>query len=176
MRKNYLFVISALIAVMGLSSCQVDEAVNTTELDGNWFVNRIEMINATSLDSENYQVVNSKDYDAYNLVEGSLLFVVKETSNFNEYFVTEYKYAGSKWVSQSQANVNSGDGSFPIIIRGSKWVSQSQANVRLSGDNKFTFNGRQCKFKKGKGELLEIKAKYGSEFYRYRLEKTPLKP
>ena len=147
MRKNYLFVISALIAVMGLSSCQVDEAVNTTELDGNWFVNRIEMINATSLDSENYQVVNSKDYDAYNLVEGSLLFVVKETSNFNEYFVTEYKYAGSKW------------------------VSQSQANVRLSGDNKFTFNGRQCKFKKGKGELLEIKAKYGSEFYRYRLKR-----
>lgn len=152
MRKIYLYAVSTIITFMGLASCQLDESINTTELDGNWFVNRIEMINAKSLDSENYATVNSKQYDVYDLKAGCLLFIVKETPDYNEYFVIEYKYDGEKW------------------------VNQNKGNVRLYGDNKFKFNNRQCKFKKGKGGLFEIKVQYGSEFYRYTLEKTHLKP
>lgn len=152
MRKNFLYVIMAITMVMGLMACEPDESISTTEIAGRWFVNRIEMITAQSLDSEDYEALNSKKYDAYNLKEGSLMFVVKETSNYNEYFVIEYKYDGTKW------------------------NNHQQETVRLSGNNKFVFNGRQCKFKKGSADLLEIKAKYANEYYRYRLEKTLLKP
>lgn len=152
MRKPFLYFFALISIVLGMGACELDESITTTELAGNWFVNRVDMINAKSLDSEDYKTINTKQYDAYSLKEGSLLFVAKETSNFNEYLVAEYKYEGTKW------------------------KLQKQERVRISSSNKFAFNNRQCKFKKGNAELLEIKAKYGSEYYLYRFEKTMLNP
>lgn len=74
------------MAMFGLNSCQLDESINTSTLGGNWFVNRIEAIDATSLDDELYSTRNSRNYDVTNLKAGCLMINLSETDKFNQYF------------------------------------------------------------------------------------------
>ncbi|GAB6982423.1 hypothetical protein JCM15908A_07980 [Prevotella dentasini JCM 15908] len=136
----------------GLTACQIDESINTSVLDGNWFVNRIEAISATSLDDELYQTNNSRYYYVTDLKAGCLMFTLAETDNFNEYFVTIYKYDGTSWKNQGFQSVN------------------------LSNNNKFAFLNYQCKLKKSMDKVLEVKVQDGNDFFRYRLERTDIDP
>lgn len=149
--KTFLLLLS-LIAVFGLNSCQMDESINTSTLGGNWFVNRIEAIDASSLDDDLYQTNNSRYYDVTDLKAGCLMFTVSETDKFNEYLVVLYKYNGTNWQSQGAQNVN------------------------LSNENKFKFLNYHCKLRKNTEKVLEVKVKNGSDYFRYRLEKTVLDP
>lgn len=151
--KKVLFILSvAVMTVMFLGSCQEDEKIDTTQFEGSWFVTKIEMIDATSLDDSDYQTKNSRTYNETTPANGSLLFIVSETSSFNEYVIRLFKHDGSKW------------------------NSQHQQNVKLSSNNKFTFFSRECKLKKSRETVIEVKARYGSDYYRYTLSRTLLAP
>lgn len=141
-----------LLSLLVLGSCQTDEQIDTSKFGGNWFATKIEMTDASSLDDATYQTTNSRSYMESTLADGSLLFMVSETSNFNEYNVKLYKYESGKW------------------------NAKHQQNVKLSGENKFSFYGRECKLKKSKENLVEVKASYGGDIYQYTLGRTVLAP
>ncbi|MDR0185154.1 hypothetical protein FIN92_00875 [Prevotella brunnea] len=152
MKNKTFFLFLSLMAMFGLNSCQLDESINTSTLGGNWFVNRIEAIDATSLDDELYSTRNSRNYDVTNLKAGCLMINLSETDKFNQYFIVLYKYDGTSW------------------------TNQGSRNVTLSSSNKFTFLNYQCKLKKKTDKELEVKVQAGSDFFRYRFEKTVLDP
>lgn len=141
-----------LLGILLLGACQNDEQIDTSKFEGNWFATKIEMTDAASLDDLTYQTTNSRAYTETALTDGSLLFMVSETSNFNQYTVRLFKYDGSKW------------------------NAVHQQTVKLSGETKFTFYSRECKLKKSRENLVEVKASYGGDIYRYTLGRTVLAP
>lgn len=141
-----------LMSILMLTSCQTDEQIDTSRFGGNWFATQIEMTNAASLDDLTYQTTNSRSYKETTLTDGCLMLMVSETSNFNEYNVRLYKYTGGKW------------------------AVQHQQSIKLSGDNKFTFYGRECKLKQSRENSMEVKASYDGDIYRYSLSRTVLAP
>ncbi|GEM_PF-4883614 len=140
--------------ILMLNSCEQDHSINTTNLEGNWFVRRVELTNATNIDDEDYKTRSASDYDVNNLRTGCMLFKVTATTDYNHYSVEMYKYDGTTWS-----------------------IFHTE-NVVLSGNNKFTFKSNQCKFRKLEkaSNDMEIKVKIGNEIFRYYFRKTTINP
>ncbi|MCI7309333.1 MAG: hypothetical protein MR536_00535 [Prevotella sp.] len=151
MKKNYVLMVMLFI-LAALTSCQQDESINTSQLNGDWFVNRIETTDASSLDDEDYTTSNSRIYDSYKLQNGALMTTIRETSDFNKYFVVLYKHNGNNW------------------------EKVTQEHVTLDSKNKFDFYDCSCKFKSVRENELQVKTRVGNTILRYRLERTAIKP
>ena len=151
MKKNYVLMVMLFI-LAALTSCQQDELINTSQLNGDWFVNRIETTDASSLDDEDYTTSNSRIYDSYKLQNGALMTTIRETSDFNKYFMVLYKHNGNNW------------------------EKVTQEHVTLDSKNKFDFYDCPCKFKSVRENELQVKTRVGNTILRYRLERTAIKP
>ena len=140
--------------ILMLNSCEQDHSINTTNLEGNWFVSRIELTNATNIDDEDYKTRSASDYDVNNPRIGCMVFIVTATSDFNHYNVTMYKHDGTTW---NKVNTE---------------------KVVLGGNNKFTFNTYKCKFRKleKNKNYMDIKVQMGNEIFRYYFHKTTINP
>ena len=151
--KFRFYLLAALAGMLVLGSCEMDAwEINTTDIDGNWFVSKVELTDASSIESELYTVTNTKKYDVFRLSKGNLMFTISSTSEMNRYRVKLYEYDGESW------------------------DLSEQDNVVINGENKFSFAGRRCKFKHSKKDLMVIKVKNESSVMRYTLERTLIKP
>ena len=141
-----------LLLAMAFGSCQQDLSINTTSIAGNWFVNKSELIDATSINDELFTSVNTKNFDVYNLKAGNMILKISETQKLNDYFVILYTYDGSKW------------------------VNTRQEQVHLSAQNKFSFYGNPAKISNLNSTKLTIKVQIANEFFRHTLERTTINP
>jgi len=148
--KKTLSILITFLCLLMLCSCEEDHSINTTNLEGYWFVKRIELTDARHIDNEIYKVSNAIDYDFNNLRNGCLMVKITPLSDLNHYLVVLNKFDGSNWI-----NIH-------------------HENVSINGNNKFNFYNYLCKFRKleKNSNYMEIKVDDAENIYRYYFRKV----